>query len=103
VVLTEPSNDVDRPSAGEDTPSETLPVGKKRRRTAKRAALAASRAAVVAVDEPVKDQVASGTTADEPQGSGTGNCTLNINSIPISHVSLDGHPLGLTPKTGVSV
>ncbi len=33
--------------------------------------------------------------------SGTG--TLNINSIPVSNVLLDGRPLGTTPKIGVSV
>ncbi len=33
--------------------------------------------------------------------SGTG--TLNINSIPVSKVILDGRPLGSTPKVGVSV
>ncbi|HSN99837.1 MAG TPA: PEGA domain-containing protein, partial [Candidatus Nanopelagicales bacterium] len=29
--------------------------------------------------------------------------TLNINSIPVSKVVLDGRPLGSTPKVGVSV
>lgn len=33
--------------------------------------------------------------------SGTG--TLNINSIPVSNVILDGRPLGTTPKVGLSV
>ena len=32
-----------------------------------------------------------------------GNGTLNINSIPVSKVVLDGRPLGSTPKVGVSV
>lgn len=36
-----------------------------------------------------------------PAVSGTG--TLNINSIPVSNVILDGRPLGTTPKIGVSV
>jgi serine/threonine-protein kinase len=36
-----------------------------------------------------------------PPPSGTG--TLNINSIPVSKVVLDGKPLGSTPKVGVSV
>jgi serine/threonine protein kinase len=36
-----------------------------------------------------------------PTASGTG--TLNINSIPVSKVVLDGKPLGSTPKVGVSV
>ncbi len=36
-----------------------------------------------------------------PVASGKG--TLNINSIPVSNVILDGKPLGQTPKVGVSV
>jgi serine/threonine-protein kinase len=32
-----------------------------------------------------------------------GNGTLNLNSIPVSNVILDGRPLGPTPKLGVSV
>lgn len=32
-----------------------------------------------------------------------GNGTLNINSIPVSKVVLDGRPLGNTPKVGLSV
>ncbi len=33
----------------------------------------------------------------------TGQGTLNINSIPVSNVILDGRPLGTTPKVGISV
>ena len=32
-----------------------------------------------------------------------GTCKLNINSIPVSKVLLDGKPIGLTPKVGVVV
>lgn len=39
--------------------------------------------------------------ASAPAVSGTG--TLNINSIPVSSVLLDGRPLGMTPKMGISV
>ncbi|APR75493.1 Hypothetical protein A7982_00839 [Minicystis rosea] len=39
--------------------------------------------------------------AEEKPASGSG--TLNINSIPVSKVILDGKPLGSTPKVGVSV
>jgi len=31
-----------------------------------------------------------------------GACTLNINSIPTSKITLDGRPVGLTPKMGVT-
>jgi eukaryotic-like serine/threonine-protein kinase len=37
----------------------------------------------------------------EKPAAGTG--TLNINSIPVSNVILDGRPLGTTPKVGLSV
>jgi serine/threonine protein kinase len=41
---------------------------------------------------------------DKDKGAATsGNGTLNINSIPVSKVILDGKPLGSTPKVGVSV
>jgi serine/threonine-protein kinase len=38
-----------------------------------------------------------------PAAGGSGQATLNINSIPVSKVVLDGRPLGSTPKVGVSV
>ena len=39
----------------------------------------------------------------EPPAVASGKGTLNINSIPVSNVILDGKPLGQTPKVGVSV
>jgi serine/threonine-protein kinase len=38
-----------------------------------------------------------------PPAPAAGKGTLNINSIPVSNVILDGKPLGQTPKVGVSV
>jgi serine/threonine-protein kinase len=38
-----------------------------------------------------------------PAPAAAGKGTLNINSIPVSNVILDGKPLGQTPKVGVSV
>jgi serine/threonine-protein kinase len=32
-----------------------------------------------------------------------GQATLNINSIPASNILLDGRPIGMTPKRGVTV
>lgn len=32
-----------------------------------------------------------------------GTCTLSINSIPTSRITLDGHFIGMTPKVGISV
>ena len=51
------------------------------------------------------DQVAE-APADDPQvsqGGTTGRCLLNLNSMPFSNVVVDGHPLGGTPKLGISV
>ena len=41
--------------------------------------------------------------AVEKPAPASGKGTLNINSIPVSNVILDGKPLGATPKVGVSV
>jgi serine/threonine-protein kinase len=41
--------------------------------------------------------------ADKGPAAASGTGTLNINSIPVSKVVLDGKPLGTTPKVGVSV
>jgi serine/threonine-protein kinase len=41
--------------------------------------------------------------ADAKPAAASGKGTLNINSIPVSNVILDGKPLGQTPKVGVSV
>jgi hypothetical protein len=45
--------------------------------------------------------------AEKPEApkpvAASGKGTLNINSIPVSNVILDGKPLGQTPKVGVSV
>ena len=41
--------------------------------------------------------------AAKPKPAATGGAKLNINSIPVSNVILDGRPLGSTPKIGVSV
>jgi serine/threonine-protein kinase len=39
----------------------------------------------------------------EPSSGGGGSGTLNINSIPVSTVVLDGRPVGATPKVGLKV
>lgn len=42
-------------------------------------------------------------TSSPPPATPTGTAKLNINSIPLSSVLLDGKPLGTTPKLGVVV
>jgi len=37
------------------------------------------------------------------QGGASGTCTLSINSIPTSRITLDGRFIGVTPKVGISV
>jgi hypothetical protein len=46
---------------------------------------------------------APAATPKPAAAAATGNGTLNINSIPVSNVLLDGRPMGQTPKMGVSV
>ncbi len=41
--------------------------------------------------------------AEPPAASSKEQGTLNINSIPVSRILLDGKPLGATPKVGISV
>jgi serine/threonine-protein kinase len=71
----------------------------------------------IALAEKGKDLVAStptpaptppgpvGPAPDKPPppAAVSGKGTLNINSIPVSKVVLDGRPLGSTPKVGISV
>jgi serine/threonine-protein kinase len=72
-----------------DTGNDNAPAGK----AAKGAGGKAAPAAVAKNDAP----------AEAPKASAaSGNCTLNFNSLPASRVVLDGRPLGLTPKMGVS-
>lgn len=58
---------------------------------------------------PTGGQVATGggekptTGGGEKPTAAAGTGTLNINSIPVSNVILDGRPLGTTPKVGLSV
>jgi serine/threonine-protein kinase len=56
---------------------------------------ASTKAATAKTDSPKKSDVASAT----PAAMGT----LNINSIPVANVVLDGRPMGSTPLIGVSV
>ncbi len=50
---------------------------------------------------PTTTATATATDKAPPPATGTG--TLNINSIPVSKVILDGKPIGSTPKVGISV
>jgi serine/threonine-protein kinase len=55
---------------------------------------------------PTTGPAAGGKPADAKDSgkqAASGQGTLNINSIPVSKVLLDGRPIGSTPKAGVSV
>ncbi|WP_437994838.1 PEGA domain-containing protein [Sorangium sp. So ce185] len=59
-----------------------------------------------AAPAPKSEAPAAAPKAEAPAAApaaAAGNATLNINSIPVSKVVLDGRPLGSTPKVGVSV
>lgn len=56
-----------------------------------------------AATPPVGAPAGTGAPATTAKPAATGNGTLNINSIPVSNVILDGKPLGTTPKVGLSV
>lgn len=43
------------------------------------------------------------STTDKTPPPATGNGTLNINSIPVSKIIVNGKPMGSTPKVGVSI
>ncbi len=43
------------------------------------------------------------SSASAAPTAAAGGCTVNINSIPVSKVVLDGRPLGSTPKVGIAV
>lgn len=66
---------------------------------AKAVPVAATQPARPATNTPPK----APATTKPAAAAGSGTCTLNINSIPVSNVVLNGRPLGGTPKLGVSV
>jgi hypothetical protein len=66
--------------------------------------------AVAAVQPDVPRAVApKAPQATEPSGSNkteataSGNCTLSIDSTPAAHLTLDGRPVGNTPRMGMSI
>ncbi|HVY32542.1 MAG TPA: PEGA domain-containing protein [Polyangiaceae bacterium] len=52
---------------------------------------------------PTPKPIATPKPVEEKPAAASGKGTLNINSIPVSNVILDGKPLGQTPKVGISV
>src|SRR5262249_49485676 len=53
--------------------------------------------------QPAAAAPATPPAAPDKGAPATGSGTINMNSIPVSKVVLDGKPLGSTPKVGVSV
>jgi hypothetical protein len=89
VALTEPSKST-ADTLLQDVVSET-PGARGGRGASGKAAPAPAAAAARAAQAGASGAGASGT------------CTLNINSIPTSRITLDGHFIGVTPKVGISV
>ena len=56
-----------------------------------------------ATASPSRSSSSSSSRRTERSSATSGTGTLNVNSIPVSNVILDGRPLGTTPKIGVSV
>ncbi len=51
-------------------------------------------------DEPKSEEANPETPGEEPDKTAPQRCTLNMNSIPVSNVVLDGTAIGRTPKIG---
>ena len=67
-----------------------------------RASSAKARALAGITETPSTPGPASPKTP-APAKPAAGQGTLNVNSIPVSNVIVDGHPMGSTPKMGLSV
>jgi serine/threonine-protein kinase len=83
--------------------SATVPAGAKRLVRRPVGAVPARTAARGPAIAPLAADDAPAAAAAPVAAAGGGTCTLNINSIPPSRIALDGRPMGLTPKIGVSV
>jgi serine/threonine-protein kinase len=105
VTLTEPAK-VDVPAA-QDTDSDDAKTGQLAAKAdtsggAKQAG--PTQTAGAPAKAPAATPAAAAPVAAAPATkAAAGNCTININSIPSSKIILDGRPIGLTPKMGVSV
>ncbi|MDX2053763.1 MAG: PEGA domain-containing protein [Polyangiaceae bacterium] len=62
-----------------------------------------STAAVSSPTHSPTPSTAVATAAKAAPATAAGGARLNLNSIPVSNVILDGRPLGATPKLGISV
>ncbi|HEY3593169.1 MAG TPA: PEGA domain-containing protein, partial [Polyangiaceae bacterium] len=58
--------------------------------------------ALQAAINPSNDSDTSSDDSAPNRAAATGSCTLNLNSIPVSNVLLDGRPIGGTPRVGVT-
>jgi hypothetical protein len=109
LVATEPKKD-EPPSVSTANPkSEAANTAPSEPPKAKRESSSAERSKSASVSPSNKTEPAA-AKAEAPEAEGpksaaqtTAACTLNLNTIPASHVTLDGRDLGMTPKSGVSV
>ena len=82
----------------EEPPMASLATDKKAKKAKKDRGDALPAPRSVARAEPAAMPMSAGGG-----GSAAGTCSLNINTIPSSHVTLDGRNLGTTPRLGVMV
>jgi serine/threonine-protein kinase len=93
-------SDPDKPSATADAPASPQPPS-----ADVKPAKAPVAVAVAAKPAPVEAPKPEAPKAEAPKAAPAagGNCTLNFNSIPASRIAVDGRPIGMTPKMGISV
>jgi serine/threonine-protein kinase len=105
VALTEPAKGSENvAAAAQESATEEAKASSKSSGSTQTAAVATKTAAPAAPRENAPAREAAPAPAPAPKAAGGGgNCTLNINSIPTSKITLDGRPIGLTPKMNVSV
>lgn len=85
-----------------DSPPPAVPDAKEPAAVSK--AAPASKGSVGVGSTKVADKKADDKAADKaPKSAATGEGTLNINSIPVANVVLDGRPMGSTPLVGLKV
>lgn len=90
-------------SVKEPTVTVTIDLVKEETGDAAATAPASARPSAPSTSPAPRPAPAPAAAAPAPKPAATGTGKLNINSIPVSNVILDGRPLGTTPQIGVSV
>jgi hypothetical protein len=87
-----------------DSPPPAEPDSKSAAEPVKAAEPTKSSVGVASTKVAKNDKAADAKKDDKaPKSAATGEGTLNINSIPVANVVLDGRPMGSTPLVGIKV